>query len=154
MVCDVTTRWNSTYDMLEFAVQYRPAIDAMTAIRDLNLCKYELAASEWKITGELRDVLQVSSLVFNVLLLAYNVFEQIFKDATLFFSRGTPNLATVIPAMDHIDKVLATSSDSPYKFSIAIRAALAIGKIAMNGYYNKTDYSEVYRVSMGTFFFS
>jgi hypothetical protein len=28
------------------------------------------------------------------------------KDATLFFSRRTPNLATVIPAMDHIDNVL------------------------------------------------
>jgi hypothetical protein len=55
--------------------------------------------------------------------------------------------------MDHIDKVLATSLDSPYNFSIAIRAALAIGKIAMNRYYNKTDHSEVYRVSMGTLSF-
>jgi len=59
MVRDVTTRWNSTYDMLEFAVQYRPAIDAMTAIRDLDLRKYELASSEWKIAAELRDVLKV-----------------------------------------------------------------------------------------------
>lgn len=74
---------------------------------------------------------------------------QIFKDATLFFSRGTPNLATVIPAMDHIDKVLATSSDSPRQFSLAIRAALAIGKKAMNRYYKKTDHSDVYRIAMG-----
>jgi hypothetical protein len=51
--------------------------------------------------------------------------------------------------MDHIDKVLATSSDSPYKFSVAIRAALAIGKKVMNKYYNKTDHSEVYRIAMG-----
>lgn len=75
-----------------------------------------------------------------------------YKDATLFFSRGTPNLATVIPAMDHIDKVLATSSDSPYKFSLAIRAALAIGKKAMNRYYDKTDHSEVYRIAMSIIF--
>ena len=68
---------------------------------------------------------------------------------TLFFSRGTPNLATVIPAMDHIDKVLATSSDSPRQFSLAIRAALAIGKKAMNRYYKKTDHSDVYRIAMG-----
>lgn len=155
MVRDVTTCWNSTYDMLDFAIQYRPAIDAMTAIHDLDLRKYELVALEWKIAAELRDVLKVGLLVFNFLflLLTSNVFEQIFKDATLFFSQGTPNLATVIPAMDHIDKVLATSLDSPYNFSIAIRAALAIGKIAMNRYYNKTDHSEVYRVSMGTFSF-
>ena len=51
--------------------------------------------------------------------------------------------------MDHIDKVLASASDSPYKFSIAIWAALVIGKNAMNQYYNKTDQSEVYRIAMG-----
>jgi len=53
--------------------------------------------------------------------------------------------------MDHIDKILATSSESPYKFSLAIRAALAVGKNAINRYYNKTDHSEVYRIAMGTF---
>lgn len=53
--------------------------------------------------------------------------------------------------MDHIDKILATASDSPYKFSLPICAALAIGKKAMNKYYNKTDQSEVYRIAMGTF---
>lgn len=52
--------------------------------------------------------------------------------------------------MDHIDKVLATSSDSPHQFSLAIRAALAIGKRAMNRYYTKTDHSDVYRIAMGT----
>jgi hypothetical protein len=55
--------------------------------------------------------------------------------------------------MDHIDKVLASASDSPYKFSIGIRAALAIGKNAINRYYNKTDQSEVYRIAMGKFLF-
>jgi hypothetical protein len=35
---------------------------------------------------------------------------QILKDATLFFSRSTPNLATVIPAMDVIDERLSTDS--------------------------------------------
>jgi len=55
--------------------------------------------------------------------------------------------------MDHIDKMLATSSDSLYKFSVAIRAALAIGKSAMNRYYNKTDQSEVYHIAMGLVFY-
>lgn len=56
--------------------------------------------------------------------------------------------------MDHIDKVLATSSDSPRKFCLAIRAALAIGKAAMNKYYNKTDQSELYRIAMSTVSFT
>ncbi|KAH9006045.1 ribonuclease H-like domain-containing protein [Lactarius hengduanensis] len=86
---------------------------------DDNLCKYELLPAEWKIAGELCDILKI------------------FKDATMYFSRGMPNLTTVIPAMDHIDKVLATASDSPYQFGPSIRAALAIGKNAMNRYYNK-----------------
>jgi hypothetical protein len=76
---------------------------------------------------------------------------QLFKDATLFFSRSTPNLATVIPAMDHIDAHLATASqDSNY--SPAIRASLALGKAHLNKYYNMTDYSEVYRIAMSELF--
>ena len=55
--------------------------------------------------------------------------------------------------MDHIDKVLATSSNNSIQFSPSIRAALAIGKSAMNKYYNKTDHSEVYRIAMGEPFF-
>jgi len=77
---------------------------------------------------------------------------QIFKDATLFFSRLTPNLATVIPAMDHIDETLTTQSrDASFKPSI--RTALNIAKRTLNNYYDKTDYSEVYRIAMGTFYF-
>ena len=55
--------------------------------------------------------------------------------------------------MDHIDKVLATSSDSSHQYSLAIRAALAIGKKAMNRYYDKTDQSDVYRIAMSMFCF-
>ncbi|KAH9030316.1 hypothetical protein EDB85DRAFT_2246259 [Lactarius pseudohatsudake] len=72
----------------------------------------------------------------------------VFKDATLFFSHnGTPNIATIIPAMDRIDEVLATSaSDSQY--SVSVQAALAMGKKTLNRYYSKTDHSKVYRIAM------
>jgi len=71
----------------------------------------------------------------------------LFKDATLFFSRSTPNLATVIPAMDHIDAHLTTVSQNS-KYSPAIRASLALGKAHLNKYYDLTDHSEVYRIAM------
>jgi hypothetical protein len=58
---DVPTRWNSTFDMLEFAIRYRIAIDAMTAVRGYDLRKYELVSAEWDIATELRDVLKVSN---------------------------------------------------------------------------------------------
>jgi hypothetical protein len=51
--------------------------------------------------------------------------------------------------MDHIDKFLATALGDANKYSPAICTALAIGKNYMNKYYNKTDDSKVYRISMG-----
>ena len=52
--------------------------------------------------------------------------------------------------MDHIDTYLATATQDT-KYSVSIRAALAIGKRTLNRYYNKTDHSEVYRIAMGKF---
>ena len=56
---DVSTRWNSTYDMLAFAIKYRAAIDSMTAARDLGLRDYELDSVEWTMAGEVEEVLKV-----------------------------------------------------------------------------------------------
>ena len=73
---------------------------------------------------------------------------QIFKNTTLFFSRSTPSLATVIPAMDHIDETL-TSHSLDLKVEPLIRAALGTAKKTLNRYYNATDQSEVYHIAMG-----
>jgi len=86
--------------------------------------------------------------LFNFFL--FLICPKIYKDATLFFSHGTPNLTTVILAMDHINNFLATSAEQQY--SPAIRAALAIGKNTINKYYNMTDQSEVYRIAMSMLF--
>lgn len=75
---------------------------------------------------------------------------QIFYDATQYFSRGTPNLATVIPAMDRIDEHLATVS-TDHTYAPSIRAGVTLGKKTMNRYYDKTDHSESYRIAMGTY---
>ncbi|KIL55066.1 hypothetical protein M378DRAFT_57248, partial [Amanita muscaria Koide BX008] len=127
---DVTTRWNSTFEMLDFAIEYKRALDQITGERDCKLRDYELLRREWAIASELRDI---------------------FKDATLFFSREiAPNLAMVIPAMDHIDEVFETNMTTS-KYSPAITAALRIGKYTLNRYYTKTDYSETYRIAMGKY---
>jgi len=75
---------------------------------------------------------------------------QIFKDATLFFSQSTPCLATIIPAMDHIDETL-TNNSLDLKFEPSIHAALGIAKKTLNHYYDVMDQLEVYHIAMGVF---
>jgi hypothetical protein len=57
---DVRTRWNSTYDMLEFALRYRAAIDEITGNKKADLRRYELDAEEWKVAEQLCSTLKVS----------------------------------------------------------------------------------------------
>ncbi|KAF9064513.1 hypothetical protein BDP27DRAFT_1230380 [Rhodocollybia butyracea] len=70
------------------------------------------------------------------------------KDATLFFSSNTPNVASVIPAMDAIDKALATGIINNEVLSEPIQHALAIGKKTLNKYYALTDDSVIYCMAM------
>jgi hypothetical protein len=134
--------------MLNFAVGHVTAINSVTSNRDMKLQQYKLSKDEWDIPLQLQDVLKVCFFyVFQYLIIILHY--QIFKDATLFFSRGTPNITTVIPAMDHINEHLTTAAiDNCYP--LAIKAALAISKKALNCYYDKTDNSEVFRIAMGT----
>ena len=56
---DVRTRWNSTFDMLDFAVEHIAPINTITGNRDMKLRKYELSEAEWDMARNLRDVLKV-----------------------------------------------------------------------------------------------
>ncbi|KAG0706541.1 hypothetical protein DFH29DRAFT_762194, partial [Suillus ampliporus] len=55
---DVSTRWNSTFDMLDFALRYRRGIDAMTDQRKLGLGSFELNENDWMLAEQLRDTLK------------------------------------------------------------------------------------------------
>jgi hypothetical protein len=61
---DVSTRWHSTYDMLNFALDYRVVLDSIIANRDMKLRQYELSREEWKTVGHLQSVLKVCSIFF------------------------------------------------------------------------------------------
>ena len=56
---DVSTRWNSTYDMLDFASNYQPALDIITADRNMDLRRFEMSQEEWVVVKQLREVLKV-----------------------------------------------------------------------------------------------
>jgi hypothetical protein len=56
---DVRTRWNSTYDMLDFAYDYKDALNKITAVREMKLRNYEIEPEEWEMVRQLRELLKV-----------------------------------------------------------------------------------------------
>ena len=56
---DVATRWNSTFALLKFALEYQDAINKFTEDKSNKVRQYELDAEEWQLVGELKKVLQV-----------------------------------------------------------------------------------------------
>ncbi|PBK86092.1 hypothetical protein ARMGADRAFT_941112 [Armillaria gallica] len=91
--------------------------------------EFRLLSKEWKIAEQLHNVLKI------------------LKDAMLLFSHSMPSLATVIPAMDHIDSVFTNQSLNQL-YDPAIQASIGMAKKTLNRYYNVTDYSEVYHIAM------
>jgi hypothetical protein len=51
------------FDMLNFAIEYQDALDAITGDRDMKLRQYELSEEDWKVATQLRDVLKVGFLL-------------------------------------------------------------------------------------------
>ena len=87
--------------MLSFAIEYQQAIDTLTADWFHELRAYELSESEWIIVSQLCDIFKVHENHIPWITLS-SPRAQVLKDVTQFFSHATPNLATIIPAMDYI----------------------------------------------------
>jgi hypothetical protein len=56
----VATRWNYTYEMLNFAYTYRDAYNELSSNCDMKMRKYEIEDHEWEIVKQLAGVLKVS----------------------------------------------------------------------------------------------
>jgi hypothetical protein len=143
---DVVTRWNSTHDMMQFALKYRKPIDSITADKSLSLRKYELDNDDWKVIEDLLAMLHVSSLSCRRLYELTNYSQQ-YKTATLYFSRDSASIAAVIPAMDTLNDTLNPKTKELYH--PAILAAMKLARKKMDRYYSLTDDSAPYRIAMG-----
>jgi hypothetical protein len=131
--------------MLNVAIEYRKAINDITANKSLKLRQYELDNEGWEIIGDLLRVLKVISFIYRKLVL---MLHQMYKDATLFFSQDTvATIAHVIPTMDRIDAMLRSSSTEP--LSLSVKHALSFAKQIIDKYYSKMDLSNIYRIAMG-----
>lgn len=87
---DVRTRWNSSHDMLDFALEYRPVIDAITSERELGLRSFELSAEEWLLMEQLHSVLQVCTQKMLWLLLTSSVDTKACDELLLSWSHAKP----------------------------------------------------------------
>ncbi|KAJ3964120.1 hypothetical protein EV361DRAFT_769605, partial [Lentinula raphanica] len=125
LMWDVATQWNSTHDMLKSFLEMKTAVMNFVDHSSIGLSEYILTNEEWEVVDGL-----VSAL-------------KLLKDATLFFSTNRASLASVIPAMDTIDKAFASDILDEQTFSKPICHTLAIGKKTLK-FYSLSDDSDLY----------
>ncbi|KAF8126638.1 hypothetical protein K438DRAFT_1647235 [Mycena galopus ATCC 62051] len=122
--------------MIWIVLKYRRAYREFTMDDSNGLESYVLSSAEWVILEDLREILGY------------------LKDATTFFSRDSATLASVIPAMDKIDAVLATAilkrpgPSGAKTFSAPVKIALLNSKKTLNRYYARAFHSRIYRIAL------
>jgi hypothetical protein len=139
---DVVTRWNSTFNMLEFALEYQAAIRAIVGNDELGLDKYGLTAQEWRIAKQPCEVLQVNYILHREPnhRSEFADFPSFSKSPSAYrFSRTQPCSSLVVPpiwqqsflqwitSMDHINECLTTDRLN-MRYNMVIRASLGIVK--------------------------
>lgn len=65
LVRRVVTRWNTDLDSLWRHVYFRPAVNLLTADRDLSLKQYQLTEPQWILAEQLISELKVCSLLLH-----------------------------------------------------------------------------------------
>ncbi|KAJ7861666.1 hypothetical protein B0H14DRAFT_2306547, partial [Mycena olivaceomarginata] len=123
---DVRRRWNSIYDMLCFAQNYRAAIDAITSEKSYKLRRYELDETEGRSSGTW-----------------YMYSRCVLKKTTLYFSGDSISaIANVVSTMDLIDDVLESRGER--QLQPAVSSAVSLGRTTLQRYYVKTRLSDIY----------
>ena len=93
LIQDVSTRWNSTNDMIKRACEQQPAIAAVL-YRRRDLTHLELSSSEWKLLEDVAEVLDP------------------YKDVTTYLSlESYPTISALGPLYFAIQAKLTLSSD-------------------------------------------
>ncbi|KAJ3965306.1 hypothetical protein EV361DRAFT_810930, partial [Lentinula raphanica] len=128
---DVSTRWNSTYNMLAAFLKMKNPVSDFLNCFSYQILDLALNNDEWEAIEGLASMLKI------------------LKDATIFFSTSNPSVAAVIPAMDVIDKAFASGIVDTAILSDPVRHALSIGKKTLNKYNELTNDSYVYRMAIG-----
>src|SRR5260370_39728969 len=107
ITCDVQTRWNSTYNLCEFTLSHKTAIDLFVAVKEPALCKYLLNLHEWDLITQLCEVLRVYCTLELVNQIPDTCFHcQMLKDMTQEFSVTSEALLhRGIPAMHRLNSL-------------------------------------------------
>ena len=132
----VPTRWNSVADMLNSALDIRPApeklvdLDRHNQVAKTRLRRFKLTLEEWKILTELRPILQ-----------------HFLRATTRLSQRRIPLLYQVIPVIDILTEKVEEASENSSLMPVVQTAALK-GLAILNKYYSKTDESIMYRITM------
>lgn len=133
--------------MLRFALDYHDPIDAITANKSLKICKYELDNTQWEIVEDLVSVLEVTLF----LSFRHQWLKQDFSNTRRQLYSFQATQVNVIPAMDKLDATFNPCTKNAYHRAIV--AAMSLARKKLNRYYELTDLSDPYRISMSKFYY-
>ena len=126
---DNSTRWNSWYDMLDWAIKKIKAQIIAVSNEEPELSTDLLSAEEWKILGHIRDFLQA------------------FHDATKATEGRAATLDGVLPSMDFLCAYFEHAIEE-FAHHDFMRESLHVGLIKLLKYWNKTERAPAYIVAI------
>ena len=154
MVRDGATRWNSTAELLRWALQLHEAINLLVISeqhnrsRSAHLKCFQLTKPEWDILDKLFPLLEVFILDFICGSWLTDLCSQVLLLAMQQISQSkTPLVHEVIPVFDIITRAL-NDHLADVTLPPAIQMAAARGRTMLNKHYRLTDDSIVYRITM------